>query len=256
MRFEEKLSKIVEKNNSLLCVGLDIDKEKIPNQPFLEFNKKIIDETKDLVCAYKINMAFYETLGKEGYELLEKTIEYIPKEIIVILDGKRNDIGNTAKKYASSLFETLKADSVTINPYLGFDGIKPFLDYKDKYSFILCRTSNPSAKDFQDLEINNKALYLHVAEKIQQWNTNKNAGAVVGATYPDELKQIRGFLGDDAILLIPGIGAQGGDVEKTIKYGTNKKGKNAIINSSRGIIYSKDPRKAAMFLRDEINKYL
>ncbi len=254
MRFEEKLSKIVKKNNSLLCVGLDIDKDKLSNQPLLEFNKKIIDETKDLVCAYKLNMAFYETLGKEGYDLLEKTISYIPEEIIIILDGKRNDIGNTAKKYAKSLFETLKCDAVTINPYLGFDGIKPFLDYKDKCSFILCRTSNSSAKDFQDLKVE-KPLYIHVAEKIKQWNTKNNAGAVVGATYPDELREIRGIIGEDMVLLIPGIGAQGGDVEKTIKYGTNKKGENAIINSSRGIIYSKDPRESATLLRDEINKY-
>lgn len=255
MRFEEKLSKIVEKNNSLLCVGLDIDKEKIPNYSFLEFNKKIIDETKDLVCAYKLNMAFYETLGKEGYETLEKTIKYIPKEIIIILDGKRNDIGNTAKKYAASLFETLKSDAVTINPYLGFDGVKPFLEYKEKCSFILCRTSNPSAKDFQDLKIQDKPLYVCVAEKIKQWNTNKNAGVVVGATYPEELKQIREMLGEGVPLLIPGVGAQGGDVEKTVKYGTNKDGKNAIINSSRGIIYSENPRNSAIKLRDEINKY-
>ena len=255
MDFKEKLGRISNKNESLLCVGLDIDKRKTPNQSFLEFNKKIIDETKDLVCAYKLNMAFYETLGKEGYETLEKTIKYIPKEIIIILDGKRNDIGNTAKKYAASLFETLKSDAVTINAYLGFDGVKPFLEYNEKCSFILCRTSNPSAKDFQDLMIQDKPLYICVAVKIKQWNTNKNAGAVVGATYPDELKQIREILGEDAILLIPGIGAQGGDVEKTIKYGTNKKGKNAIINSSRGIIYSKDPRKSATLLRDEINKY-
>ncbi len=255
MRFDEKLSKIVEKNNSLLCVGLDVDKEKIPNHSLLEFNKKIIDETKDIVCAYKLNMAFYEILGLKGYELLEETIRYIPKDIVTILDGKRNDIGNTAKKYAQSLFETLKCDAVTINPYLGFDGIKPFLDYKDKYSFILCRTSNPSAKDFQDLEIEDKTLYIHVAEKIKQWNANKNVGAVVGATYPDELKQIRKVLGEDVILLIPGIGAQGGNVGKTIKYGTNKNGENAVINSSRGIIYSKDPRKSAILLKDEINKY-
>jgi len=255
MKFEEKLSKIVGKNESLLCVGLDVDKEKIGSVTPLEFNKKIIDETKDLVCAYKLNMAFYETLGKEGYTLLEDTIKYIPKDIIIILDGKRNDIGNTAKKYATSLFETLNCDAVTINPYLGSDGIKPFLDYKDKCSFILCRTSNSSAKDFQDLKTNDKSLYVHVAEKIKQWNTNKNAGAVVGATYPNELKQIREILGKDAILLIPGIGAQGGDVEKTIKYGTNEEGENAIINSSRGIIYSNKPRESAKKLRDEINKY-
>jgi len=269
MNFKEKLEKIVSKNNSLLCVGLDIDCEKMPKHlfkiskdPYFEFNRSIIDATKDLVCAYKINMAFYEALGLQGYELLQKTIKHIPSDIIVILDGKRNDIGNTAKKYAKSLFEELGADAVTITPYLGKDGITPFLDYKDKCSFILCRTSNPSAVDFQDLKISNKPLYEYVANKIKQWNTNNNCGAVVGATYPDELKAIRTILGENIPLLIPGIGSQGGDVEKTVKYGINSKGKMAIINSSRNVIYAgKDKnyaekiRKAAMSLRDEINKY-
>jgi len=152
MNFNEKLSNIVHDNNSLLCVGLDIDKEKIPNfliktkkNPLFEFNKSIIDSTKDIVCAYKLNMAFYEALNEEGYNLLKKTINYIPKNIIIIIDGKRNDIGNTARKYAKSIFQILKADATTINPYLGKDGVLPFLEYKNKCSFILCRTSNNSA---------------------------------------------------------------------------------------------------------------
>ena len=256
MKFTEKLEKIVDKNNSLLCVGLDIDKEKLPNMEFFDFNKKIIEDTKDLVCAYKINMAFYEVLGKEGYDLLEKTMQYIPKNIIIILDGKRNDIGNTAKKYAESLFKTLNADAITINPYLGIDGIKPFLEYEDRCSFILCRTSNLSAKDFQDLQTSNGKLYQIVAEKIKQWNKKyQNCGMVVGATYPDELKALRCAIGEDIPFLIPGIGKQGGDVEKTVKYGTNSKGNMAVINSSRGIIYSKNPVESAIKLRDEINKY-
>lgn len=269
MKFTEKLDKIVSKNNSLLCVGLDIDKEKMPRflfesskNPYLDFNKSIIDSTKDLVCAYKLNMAFYEVLGKDGFETLAKTIDYIPDDIIVILDGKRNDIGNTAKKYAQSLFETLKADAVTVNPYLGIDGVKPFLEYMDKCSFILCRTSNPSARDFQDLKLNNVPLYKSVANKIKDWNVNGNCGAVVGATYPDELKQIRSILGEDIPILIPGIGAQGGDVEKTIKDGTNKDGKMAIIVSSRSIVYAgkgedypKLARDSASKLYEEINKH-
>lgn len=269
MNFKEKLKRIVNKNNSLLCVGLDIDKDRMPTNifknsknPYLEFNKQIIDSTSDHVCAYKLNMAFYEVLGKEGINILEKTIENIPDEIIVILDGKRNDIGNTARKYAKSLFETYKADSVTINPYLGKDGITPFLEYKDKFSFILCRTSNPSAIDFQDVKISNRPLYELVAEKIKEWNKLGNCGAVVGATYPSELKVIRKILGDDVPILIPGIGAQGGDVEKTIKFGTNKEKENALINSSRGIIYAsknKDfpeaSRREAILLKETINKY-
>ncbi len=207
-------------------------------------------------------MAFYEVLGKNGMELLEKTINYIPDDIVIILDGKRNDINNTARLYAKSLFEIFKADAVTINPYLGFDGIKPFLKYKEKCSFILCRTSNQSARDFQDIKSNNIPLYQIVANKIKIWNSSKNCGAVVGATYTDEIKIVRDILGEDIPLLIPGIGKQGGDIEKTVKYGTNKKGMMAIINSSRGIIYAgKDKnfaekaRDAALFLKDEIEKY-
>ena len=269
MNFKEKLSKITAKNDSLLCVGLDIDKEKMPKHffkssknPYLDFNKEIIDATKDLVCAYKLNMAFYEVLGKKGNDLLQKTIGYMPNDVVVILDGKRNDIGNTAQKYAQSLFETYHADAITVNPYLGKDSVMPFLEYKDKCSFILCRTSNPSATDFQDLKVSSTPLYQLVAQKIKEWNIYGNCGAVVGATYPDELKIIRGILGDDIPLLIPGIGKQGGDVEKTVKNGTNGKREMAIINSSREIIYAgldKDfaekSREEASSLRKEINKY-
>jgi len=269
MNFKQKLTAISHNNNSLVCIGLDVDKEKMPKflfesskHPYLEFNKSIIDSTKDLVCAYKLNMAFYEVLGTEGFELLKKTIKHIPKDVVVILDGKRNDIGNTARKYAQTLFETLSADAITVNPYLGKDGVAPFLEYKDKCSFILCRTSNASAGDFQDLAVSETPLYQIVAKKIKEWNENDNCGAVVGATYPEELKTIRSILGDEIPILIPGIGKQGGDVEKTIKNGTNSKGKMAVINSSRGIIFAGDDedfatvsREKAISLRDEINKY-
>ena len=270
MKFNEKLSKIVDKNDSLLCVGLDVDKDKMPKHlfkssknPYLDFNKKIIDATKDVVCAYKLNMAFYEVFGKEGFELLEKTVGYIPKNNIIILDGKRNDIGHTAQKYAESLFEKFKADAVTVNPYLGKDGVTPFLDYKDRCAFVLCRTSNPSAVDFQDVKFSKTPLYQLVAEKIKEWNVYGNCGAVVGATYPDELKTIRKILGESIPILVPGIGAQGGDLEKSVKYGTNEDGEMAIIVSSRGIIYAgKDEnfaekaRDEADSLRKEINKFI
>ncbi len=269
MNFKDKLSKIVNNNNSLLCVGLDIDKDKIPkflfeksDSPYFNFNKSIIDHTKDIVCAYKLNMAFYESIGINGHEILQKTIDFIPDDIIIILDGKRNDIGNSARMYAKSIFEVFKADSTTVNPYLGFDGIKPFLEYKNKCSFILCRTSNPSAIDLQDLIVKNSFLYQKIAEKIKEWNKNDNCGAVVGATYPEELKKIRKILGNDIPLLIPGIGKQGGDVEKTIKNGTNSNGEMVIINSSRAIIYAgnnkkfaEKSREAAIKTRDLINKY-
>jgi orotidine-5'-phosphate decarboxylase len=205
-------------------------------------------------------MAFYEVLGLKGFKLMEKTVNYIPKDVIVILDGKRNDISNTARKYAQSLFEVFNADAVTINPYLGTDGIKPFLDYKEKCSFILCRTSNKSAGDFQDFKSDNIPLFQNVAKKIKEWNSFGNCGAVVGATYPDELKTIRGILGEDIPILIPGIGKQGGDIEKTVKYGTNSKGEMAIINSSRGIIFAgkdknfaEESKKVAIYNNQKIN---
>lgn len=269
MDWREKLSTIVSKNNSLLCVGLDSDGGKIPKfllgtskNPLIDFNKGIIDATKDLVCAYKLNMAFYEVDGAKGVEALEKTIQYIPRNILIILDGKRNDIGNTAQKYAQSLFETLKADAITINPYLGKDGVSPFLEYKEKCSFILCRTSNPSAGDFQDLMVSSTPVYQIVAQKIREWDTKKNCGAVVGATYPEELKTVRSILGDDIPILIPGVGKQGGDVEKTVRNGTNSHGELALINSSREIIFAGDDeefaeqaRTKAESVRNEINKY-
>jgi orotidine-5'-phosphate decarboxylase len=269
MKFKDKFISISERNNSLLCVGLDIDREKIPKflfnstkQPFLDFNKSIIKVTKDIVCAYKLNMAFYEFFGKEGFDLLEKTIKYIPKDIIIILDGKRNDIGNSARKYAQTLFDYFKADAVTINPYLGLDGVAPFLAYEDKCSFILCKTSNASAVDFQDLKISSHTLYQIIAKKIKDWNENDNCGAVVGATYPEELKTIRNILGESIPLLIPGIGKQGGNVKYTVENGTNSKGEMAIINSSRGIIFAGNnedfaeiSRDKALLLRDEINNY-
>jgi len=269
MNWRQKLLDGTSQNNSLLCVGLDTDVGKIPKflrasskNPLFDFNKAIIDATKDLVCAYKLNMAFYEVEGKKGIDALEKTIRYIPNNIVIILDGKRNDIGNTAQKYAQSLFDTLKADAVTVNPYLGKDGITPFLDYKDKCSFILCRTSNPSAGDFQDLTVSSTPLYQIVAKKIREWNTNNNCGAVVGATYPDELKTVRTILGEHIPILIPGVGKQGGDIEKTVRNGTNSKKEMALINSSREIIFAgeqqdfaEQSRKKAESVRNEINKY-
>jgi len=269
MNWREKLLSATHTNNSLLCVGLDTDLEKIPKflressaNPLLEFNKAIIDATKDVVCAYKLNMAFYEVAGKNGFEAVEKTIRYIPKSIFIILDGKRNDIGNTAQKYAQSLFDTFKADAVTVNPYLGKDGVTPFLDYKEKCSFILCRTSNPSAHDFQDLNVDGKLMYQIVAQKIREWNTNENCGAVVGATYPEELEAVRSILGESIPILIPGVGKQGGNVEKTVTFGTNSKKELAIINSSREIIFAgtgedfaEQARKKAESVRNEINSF-
>ncbi|MBU1323534.1 orotidine-5'-phosphate decarboxylase [Patescibacteria group bacterium] len=244
MKFQEKLDKIVKKNNSLVCVGLD--------QGEFEFNKKIIDQTHDLVCAYKPNFAFYEALGVKGWENLKKTVEYIQRYhsgVVTIADAKRADIGNTNLGYVTAIFEEMKFDAVTVNPYFGREALQPFLDRKDKGIIVLCKTSNPGSNEFQDL------VWQKVAENVaKKWNINNNCLLVVGATYPRELKQVRQIVGE-MTLLVPGIGVQGGDVEKTVKAGLNSHKAGMIINSSRGIIFSENPRLEAQNLREEINKY-
>jgi orotidine-5'-phosphate decarboxylase len=266
MKFVEKLLKISRKNQTLLCIGLDVNLDKVPphilksESPIFAFNKAIIDKTADLVCAFKPNMAFYEMLGAPGIEALKKTIEYVPDEIPVILDAKRGDIGGTASAYAKGIFEFFGADATTVNPFLGFDAVEPFLNYEDKGIFILCLTSNSGSADFQTS--GSEPLYKSIAKHAAAWNKKGNCGVVVGATNPEEqLKEIREIVGNMPIL-IPGIGAQGGDLQSAIKYGTNKDRELAIINSSRAIIYASAKedfadraREEALKLRDEINKY-
>lgn len=247
MNFNVKLKQISHKNNSLLCIGLDSDFEKIPHHlkkrknPLFEFNKAIIEATVSHVCAYKPNPAFYEALGKDGIEQLKLTLDYLKinfPDIPVILDAKRADIGNTNKGYVKYAFEYLQADAITLHPYLGSEALKPFLDLKDKGIFILCRTSNPGAGEFQDLKYDGKFLYEVVAKNvINNWNYNGNCGLVVGATYPEELNIVRQIIGDMPMLL-PGVGAQGADLEKTVKCGVDNQGQNAVINSSRNIIFA------------------
>jgi len=267
MNFIEKLTAATRKNKSLLCVGLDPDPKLMPeNTGILEFNKKIVEATSDLVCAYKLNLAFYEALGDEGTKALKGTANYIPDEIPVIGDAKRGDIGNTAKAYAKYLFANLDFDAATVNPYLGFDGVEPFIQYRDKGVFILCRTSNPGSVDFQTLrcqvEGQGYPLFELVAKKAAEWNRYGNIGLVVGATYPEELRLIRNSH-PDMPLLIPGIGAQGGDLPSAVRFGVDAQGERAIINSSRQIIYAsreKDfaeaARRVASELRDQINHHL
>lgn len=267
MNFIEKLTKATQKNKSLLCVGLDPNPDLMPDKIGLfEFNKAIIDATSDLVCAYKPNFAFYEVLGNEGLDALKRTVDYIPEDIPVIGDAKRGDIGNTAKAYARSIFDNFNFDATTVSPYLGFDSLEPFIQYHDRGVFILCRTSNAGAADLQSLQCKidgcYRPLFEIVAQKVSQWNTHGNLGLVVGATYPEELRLIRQNY-PDIPLLIPGIGAQGGDLALTVRYGVDAQGQKAIINSSRQIIYAsrgKDfaaaARRAAAELRDQINSHL
>ena len=261
MRFTDKLLNISRKNNTLLCIGLDPDPELMPGVDVLEFNKAIIEATNDLVCAYKPNLAFYEALGSEGLAILEKTVRYVPGDIPVIADAKRGDIGNTARAYARALFSIFGFDAATVNPYLGFDSIEPFINNQDKGVFILCRTSNPGATDFQNLCINGLPLYEVVAQKASEWNIHGNIGLVVGATYPEELKRVRSIC-PEMPLLIPGIGAQGGDLASAVRYGADARGRKAIISVSRQILYASQQedfaqaaRNAAREIRTQINNY-
>ena len=261
MKFSDKLLNTSRKNKSWLCIGLDPDPELMPGVDVLQFNKAIIEATCDLVCAYKPNLAFYEALGTEGLTILEKTVKYMPSDIPLIGDAKRGDIGNTAKAYAKALFSVLGFDAATVNPYLGFDSIEPFINHQDKGVFILCRTSNPGATDFQNLYTNGLPLYEAVARKAKEWNTYGNIGLVVGATYPEELKKVRSIC-PEMPLLIPGIGAQGGDLASAVSYGVDARGEKAIINVSRQILYaSKEKafaqaaRTMAEKIRNQINDY-
>ena len=257
-----------------VCVGLDSDIAKVPEhlkggsvkEALLSFNTQIIDTTADGACAYKMQVAYYEACGPEGIVALIETAKYAREhhpEIPLILDAKRADIGATNDAYVKAAFDVFGYDAITLHPYLGQEALKPFLDQKDKGCIVLCRTSNPGAGEFQDLTIDGEPLYRIVARRVvSAWNTNGNCAVVVGATYPEELQEVRSIVGDMPIL-IPGIGAQGGDVEKTVRAGKNSKNQGMIINSSRGIIFASKgqdfadvARRETLKLRDEINQYL
>ena len=244
----EKLKTAIQKNKSMLCVGLDPDPGLMPKGlSIFEFNKDIIDATADLVCAFKPNLAFYEVQGASGIGMLEQTIEHIPEHIPVILDAKHNDIGNTARFYAKAVFETLGVDAVTVNPYLGYDGIEPFLSYKDKLTFVLCLTSNKSAREFEHW--GKEPLFKHIASKCAEWNVNGNCGLVAGATHPEELKEIRG-IAKELPLLVPGIGKQGGDLETSVKIAASG-GSIAVFNASRSVIHASNKANFAESARKE-----
>ncbi len=233
-----------------VCVGLD--------QADLEFNKKIIDATNDLVCAYKPNAAFYEAEGTAGLEALKQTVEYIKEKnpnIPIILDAKRGDVSSTNEAYVKAIFDDLGVDAVTVSPYLGQESLEPFLKRTDKGILVLVKTSNPGAGEFQDLEVKGKPFYQVVAEHVKNWNTNNNLGVVVGATYPEERKIVRRIVGDMPILA-PGVGAQGGDLENTIKNGLDSQKQGLIINFSRGISSAPNPGKQLEALHQQILSYI
>lgn len=262
MTFFEKLHKAIETNNSLLCVGLDPDPERLPVKDVLNFNRAIIDATQDVVCAYKPNLAFYEALGPEGLTILQRTREHIPPHIPVIGDGKRGDIGSTARAYARGLFEVFAFDATTVSPYLGYDSVEPFLGYRSKGVFVLCRTSNPGAVDFQDLPCSGDSpLYQVIADKAREWNRSGNVGLVIGATYPEELRTIRTRC-PDMWFLVPGLGTQGGEVSAAVRNGVDRTGSGAVFNVSRQVLYASRgndfaaaARHVAEQIRAEINTY-
>ena len=260
MNKQELINQIKQKK-SFLCIGLDTDIQKIPeylskfDDPVFEFNKQIIDSTKDLCVAYKLNTAFYESNGINGWKSLMKTIEYIPKNIFSIADAKRGDIGNTSKMYAKTFFETMDFDSITVNPYMGSDSVEPFLDFNNKWVILLALTSNKGSEDFQNFSNqSNIKLYQQVIEKSMNWSDDSRIMYVVGATKSDSLKEIRKII-PDHFLLIPGVGAQGGSLDDVVKFGMNKDC-GLLINSSRSIIYAgqrenfaKNAREAALKIK-------
>jgi orotidine-5'-phosphate decarboxylase len=233
----------IKKKQSFLCIGLDTDIKKIPlhllelEDPIFEFNKKIIDVTKEFCVAYKPNIAFYESMGVNGWNSLQKTLDYIPNDIFTIADAKRGDIGNTSSMYAKGFFEKMNFDSVTVSPYMGEDSVTPFLEFKDKWAIVLALTSNKGGLDFQKIDGKNGIkLFEQVIETSKKWGNHKNMMYVVGATRAEELLEIRAII-PDHFLLVPGIGAQGGCLKDVAKYGLNTDC-GLLVNSSRGIIYA------------------
>ena len=240
--FPQRLDAAAERNRSLLCVGLDPWRPSMPIADVAAFNRAIIEATSDLVCAYKPQWAFYESEGIAGLRALEATIEAVPDGVPVILDAKRGDLGNTSVAYAKAAFEIWGADAVTVNPYLGRDSLQPFLDYAGKGVFVLTRTSNPGGADFQELAVRSadgeeRPLYEEVARQAVSWNERGNVGLVAGATAPEELARVRAAAGAMPIL-IPGIGAQGGDLESAARNGADANGRRAIITASRSVLYA------------------
>ena len=269
MSFMQQLQTASRRAQSLLCVGLDPEPAKFPAQlqgdpdAVFAFCRAIVDATADLVCAFKPQIAHFAALGAES--ALERVIAHVHAQhpgVPVILDSKRGDIGSTAAHYAHEAFVRYRADAATVNPYLGRDSAQPFLDRADKGVVVLCRTSNPGSGEFQDLPVAGRPLYQHVAERVANaWNTNRNCLLVVGATWPSELGEVRALVGD-LPFLVPGVGAQGGDVEAVVRNGATRDGGGLIISSSRAILYAGQgvdfaaaARAAAQAQRDEINRY-
>ncbi len=268
--FFPRLDEVCKQKKSLLCIGLDIDIERIPPflltelDPLFYFNRAIVEATHDCAAAYKLNIAFYEALGIPGWDLLERTLSIMPPNVMIIADAKRGDIGNSSRKYAETFFKTFAFDAITVNPYMGFDALQPFLEYEDKGIYVLGLTSNTGALDFQYLKVENEMpLYLKVAEKVVEWNfVYGNLGLVVGGTHANEVAQIR-EQAPQIPFLVPGIGAQGGNLELAVKNAVSHDGRGALFNASRSIIYASSghdfaevAHERAHHLKEQINLIL
>jgi orotidine-5'-phosphate decarboxylase len=250
----------IKKKKSVLCVGLDTDASKLPlhlqndSNGILLFNKAIIDATKEYTVAYKINTAFYEAMGIKGWEIMQSTLAYIPKDIFTIADAKRGDIGNTATQYAKTFFETYPYDSVTVAPYMGADSVQPFLSFENKWAIVLGLTSNPGSQDFQMLSLADQSfLYERVLKTVSSWGTSENTMFVIGATRADQLQNVRNIL-PHHFLLIPGVGAQGGDVATVCEHALTDDG-GILINVSRGIIYASSQEDFASKAQEAAKMY-
>ena len=263
----KQLIEQVQQKRSYLCVGLDTDAGKIPKHlqgrpdAVLEFNKQIIDATKDLCVAYKINTAFYEAMGSKGWEAMEATVNYIPPQHFTIADAKRADIGNTSSQYAKAFFETLNFDAITVAPYMGEDSIRPFLEYENKWAIVLGLTSNPGSRDFEQQKIGEDFLYERVLHKVSEWGDPGNLMFVIGATKASDLQDIRKII-PEHFLLVPGVGFQGGSLEEVSKYGMNTDA-GLLVNASRAIIYAgekedfaAEARVIALQYQKEMETYL
>ncbi|MCG8606219.1 orotidine-5'-phosphate decarboxylase [bacterium] len=266
MNFSDRLTETCQRQNSLLCIGLDPDVHKLPAslraepKPLFKFCAEIVESTKHTAAAYKPNLAFFEAEGSAGWAQLEKLLETIPSGILTIADGKRGDIGSSSEMYARSILRKLDCDAVTVNPYMGRDSVEPFLQWPEKGAFILCLTSNPGAQNFQHFNNGRQTLYENVIAQVQSWNSSRNCGLVVGATHPEEARAIRSTA-RHLPFLVPGVGTQGGDLDSAVRNATSDTGGMALFNSSRGIIYKSNgadfadaAAKAAEELRDQINQ--
>jgi orotidine-5'-phosphate decarboxylase len=256
---KEELIEQIQKKNSFLCVGLDTDITKIPahllqeEDPIFAFNKAIIDATKEFCVSYKINTAFYESYGIKGWQAFEKTIQYIPKDIFIIADAKRGDIGNTSTQYAKAFFEAMPCDAITVAPYMGKDSVAPFLEFEGKWTIVLGLTSNDGARDFQLIKLDSSYLYEHVLNTVAEWGTEENMMFVIGATQAIELTNVRKII-PEHFLLIPGVGAQGGSLQDVYRFGKNKNC-GLLVNLSRAIIYADNTENFANAAATEAKKW-